>query len=109
LKERHEGAAIIFSAKKRFFKAGKRKVNYILEGGVSSKRRKISGELRHLVHTLKKVARLSSKDRYDVLQTLRKRARKRKNNVNPQSGGVETSNGTSSEASYASVNKDWNH
>jgi hypothetical protein len=110
LKERHGGAGIIFSGKIKFFKAGKRKVNNILEGGVGSKRRKIGGELRHSVHTLKKVVRLSSKDTCVVLHTLRTIARKRKNIVNSQQGGDETSNGTSDEASSnTSVNKKWNH
>ena len=56
MKERHGGVGIIFSAKRKFFKEGKRKVKNIPEGGVGSKRRKIGGELRHTVHTLKKVA-----------------------------------------------------
>jgi len=110
LKERHGGAGIIFSAKRKCFKAGKRKVKNIPEGGVGAKRRKIGGELRHTVHTLKKVARLSSKERCAVLKTLKKRARKRNNIVNSQQGGDETSKGSSDEAfSHSSVNKEWNH
>lgn len=72
LKDHHGEADIIFVAKRRVFKAGKRKVKNSLEEGVGTKRRKIGGELRHLVYTLKKVARLSSKDRCDVFSTLKK-------------------------------------
>lgn len=111
LKDHHGGAGIIFIAKIKFFKVGKTKVNDIPEGGVDSKQRKIGGELRHSVHTLKKVAHLSSKYRWALLHTLKKRAQKRKNNiVTSQLGGVESSQGTSDEACFnASVNKEWNH
>lgn len=34
LKDRHGGAGIIFTAKRKFFKVGKRKVNNVPEGGV---------------------------------------------------------------------------
>lgn len=53
-------------------------MNNILESGVGSKRRKIGGELRHSVHTLKKVARLSSKDRNAVLHTLEEKSSQEK-------------------------------
>lgn len=74
LKDHHGEAGIIFAAKRRVFKAGKRKVKNSLEEGVGTKRRKIGGELRHSIHTLKKVACLSSKDRCDVLSTLKKKS-----------------------------------
>jgi hypothetical protein len=45
-----------------------------------------------------------------VLSTLKKRARKRKQSVRPQSVSEEISQGTSDEASSSeSVNKEWNH
>jgi len=75
------GVGVIFAAKRKNFKACKRKVKNRPEEGVSTKHRKIGGELCHTVHTLKKVARLSSKDRRAVLKTLKKRASKRKMSV----------------------------
>jgi len=43
------------------------------ERGDDTKRRKIGSELRHSVHTLKRVACLSSKDRCAVLHTLKEK------------------------------------
>jgi len=73
LKDHHGGAGVIFATKRKIFKACKRKVKNRLEEGVDTKRRKIGGELRHTVLTLKKMARLSSKDRSAVLKTLEKK------------------------------------
>ena len=81
LKDHHGGADIIFSTKRKFIKVGKRKVKNCQEGGEGTKRQKIGGELRHTIHTLKKVARMSSKDRDAVLRTLKKRASKKKQSV----------------------------
>lgn len=39
----------------------------------NQKRKRVNGVLRHSVHSLKKVARLSSRDRVDVLQILKKK------------------------------------
>lgn len=110
LKDHHGDAGVLFTAKRKFVKAGKRKVKNVLERNVGSKRRKTGGELRNLVYTLKKVARLSSKDRRAVLKTLQKRARKRRvlsnsKNVNEEASQVSSDTGSSS----ASVNKEWNH
>jgi hypothetical protein len=105
LKDHHGGAGIIFSAKRKFIKVGKRKVQNRLEGVDGTKHRKIGGELRHTVHTLKKVARLSSKDRNAVLCTLKKRASNKKQPISddsPQGNSDEVS-------SSASVNKEWNN
>jgi len=56
------------------------------------------------------VACLSSKDRCAMLSTLKKRAKKRRYPVRPQSAGEEISQGTSDEVSSSeSVNKEWNH
>ena len=54
MKDHHGGAGIIFTAKRQFFKVGKRKVKNIPERGDDTKRRKIGGELRNSVHTLKR-------------------------------------------------------
>jgi len=65
---------LFFTAKIKFFKTGKRKVKNMPERGDGTKHRKIGGEPRHSVHTLKKMTRLSSNDRCAVLHTLKKRA-----------------------------------
>jgi len=99
-----------FFAKRKYVKVGKRKVKNVPEGDVGSKRKKIGGELRHSVHTLKKVARLSSKDRREILNTLKKRARKRRDTNLSKHVNEEVSQGSSdTTSSSASENKDWNH
>jgi len=101
LKDHHGGTGIIFLTTRKFIKVGKRKVKNSQEGGEGTKRQKIGGELRHTIHTLKKVAHMSSKDRNVVLRTLKKRASKKK-----QLASEDGSQSNSDEvASSASVNK----
>lgn len=107
LKDLHGDGGLIFSAKRKFVKVGKRKGKCVQVDGDGLKRRKIGGDLRHTVHTLKKVTRLSSKDRNVVLHTLKKRARKRVGSTENQLDRVGSS--TSADSSSVSVNKEWNH
>ena len=110
MQDHHGGAGIIFTAKKRVFKPGKRKVKSLVGSSDGSKRRKIGGGLRHPIHTLKKVARLSCKDRRAVLKALKSRVQRKRKEATSQSGGVETAQGISDEgSSSASVNKELNH
>ena len=86
---------------KEVYKSGEKKSENSQEGGEGTKRQKIGGELRHTIHTLKKVAHMSSKDRNVVLRTLKKRASKKK-----QLASEDGSQSNSDEvASSASVNK----
>ena len=64
----------------------------------------------HIVHTLKKVAHLSSKYRRADLNTLKKRARKRRDSNTSKHVNEEVSHDSSdSISSSAFVNKEWNH
>ncbi|GAU25959.1 hypothetical protein TSUD_373600 [Trifolium subterraneum] len=68
------------------------------------------GLLRHSLYSLKKVARLPSKDRNEVLEVLQRNMRQRRGGKN-NSRSNEASNQASSEesSSSASVNNDWQH
>ena len=110
LKDHHGDAGIIFAARKKIFKAGKRKVVKSQGSGEGVKRRKCGGDLRHPIHTLKKVARLSFKERRAVLKVLKTRAQRRKKSVNTHSvSGVPIQASSDEGSSSDSVNKDWNN
>jgi hypothetical protein len=96
---------VIFSASKRAKKGGPHEGHHKRVGHADMNSRKVGGFLRHPVHSLKKIARLPSKDRGEVLKALGKCVRRRR--------GGERSDPTScraaSEESSASRtgNNDW--
>jgi hypothetical protein len=74
-----------------------------------SKRKKVGGVLRHTMN-LKKVARLPSKDRREVLKILRKEVQKRSGRRRSDKSAEMVQQGRSqSDSSMMSVNKDWEH
>jgi hypothetical protein len=94
LHDHNDGAAgVIFSASKKAKHGGDQKGGY---PGMNHK--KAGGVLRHRVHSLKKIARLPTKDRGEVLKVLGKCARRRK--------GADHAASTESSAS-GSTNNDW--
>ncbi|KEH25500.1 DUF4283 domain protein [Medicago truncatula] len=76
----------------------------------NKKRKLVNGVLRHSVHSLKKVVRLSSRDRAAVLQILKKKSRKLKGSDRLKKAVRSISKDLSEkELSSDSVNKEWNH
>ncbi|MCI56355.1 sulfate transporter, partial [Trifolium medium] len=67
------------------------------------KKRKAGGLLRHSIYNLKKVARLPSKDRREVLYVLKKNVRRRRG----RKGGNRSCEMVHQGSSSASVNNDW--
>jgi len=70
-------------------------------------KKKGSGHLRHCAQNLKRIARLSDKDRQEVLRALRRTGKQRRKASNGYKAQV-TSNESNS-ASQSSVNNDWKH
>ncbi|PNX78571.1 hypothetical protein L195_g034549 [Trifolium pratense] len=101
-------AGVIFSASKKSRKefiqgpSLKRKVD------LDPRRRKAGGVLRHPFHSLKKVARMPSKDRSEVLKALKKNVRRRRGgdgfNRSCSMSCLGSSGGSNSSGS---VNNDW--
>ncbi|WJX67066.1 hypothetical protein P8452_51562 [Trifolium repens] len=74
-----------------------------------SKRKKVGGVLRHTMN-LKKVVRLPSKDRREVLKILRKEVQKRSGRRRSDKSAEMVQQGRlQSDSSMMSVNKDWEH
>jgi hypothetical protein len=101
-------AGVIFSATKRAKKggAGKGTQSKEIRPGLTKKR--AGGLLRHSVYSMKRVARLPSNEREEVMRILRKHGRRRKKRGSakqPGPGGSQVSSegGTTS----ASANNDW--
>jgi hypothetical protein len=100
----HESAGVIFSASKRAKKGGPNGGHHMREGQAVDNSRKVGGVLRHPVHNLKKIARLPSKDRGEVLKALGKCVRRRRSGdrSNP------ASHASSEESSVSGTgNNDW--
>ncbi|PNX64490.1 hypothetical protein L195_g054045, partial [Trifolium pratense] len=101
-------AGVIFSARKRLSSrvlSGARKP----KGSQSdSRRRKERGMLRHPLHSIKKVARMPSKDRREVLKVLKKNVRRRRggDEVN-RSCSMSRRFSSDKSSSSPSVNNDW--
>ncbi|XP_045791437.1 uncharacterized protein LOC123886142 [Trifolium pratense] len=101
-------AGVIFSASKKNRKESphgsslKRKVDQ------DPRRRKAGGVLRHPVHSLKKVARLPSKERCEVLKALKKKVRRRRggDGLN-RSCSMSCHVPSGDTVSSGSVNNDW--
>jgi len=72
----HCEAGVISSSCKHIKKVGRPKEPLCKSNSFTQKRKKLNGVLRHSVHSLKKVARLSNNDREAVLQILKKNNRK---------------------------------
>jgi hypothetical protein len=70
--------------------------------------RKAVGVLRHPVHSLKKIARLPSKDRGDVLKAIRKCVRRRRGGDETNKSNSASSQAISEDSSMSrAVNNDW--
>ncbi|XP_045797610.1 uncharacterized protein LOC123891756 [Trifolium pratense] len=106
--QNHGDAGVIFSASKRSRKALHQGPKFVKKGEQDRRRRKAGGPLRHPLHSIKKVARMPSKDRCEVLKVLKKSVRRRRggDEVNRScSLSRQASSGGSS--SSVSVNNDW--
>jgi hypothetical protein len=104
----HEEAGVIFSASNRKKKGGQHGVQQKKWGDPDPKRRKAGGPLRHSLFNLKKVARLPSEDRSEVLKVLSKTVRRRKGGKGLDQSGVVSIQASSEESlTSASVNNDW--
>ncbi|MCH90958.1 DUF4283 domain protein, partial [Trifolium medium] len=81
------------------------------EGGQQDpKRRKASGLLRHSLYSLKKVVRLPSKDRSEVLKVLKKKVRQRRGGKSvSRSSNVSLQASSEESTSSGSINNDWKH
>ena len=72
-------------------------------------RKKGNGSLRHCAQRLKRVARLSDKDRKEVLRVLQRSERKRKTVTGGSKFKGPSSDVSASNESQTSVNNDWGH
>ncbi|GAU42656.1 hypothetical protein TSUD_398610 [Trifolium subterraneum] len=99
----HGDAGVIFSASKRMKKRDNLGEKQLKVGQIDPRKRKEGGLLHHPVHSLKKVARLPSKDRSKVLKVLKRNVRRRRGGI------VSVSRQASSDgsSSSASSNNDW--
>ncbi|GAU34276.1 hypothetical protein TSUD_321220 [Trifolium subterraneum] len=103
-------AGVIFTASKRLKKGGHPGARQQKEGKQDLKRTKAGGLLRHLIHSLKKVARLLSKDRNEVLHVLTKNVRRHRGGKDSYRSGDLCHRPPSEEStSSASANNDWKH
>ncbi|GAU34888.1 hypothetical protein TSUD_144190 [Trifolium subterraneum] len=94
---------VLFSASKSLKKGGYLGVRQQKEGQQDVKRKKVGGLFRHSLYSLKKVVRIPSKDRNEVLDVLKKNVRRHK-------GGKGTTQAPSDDStSSAAVNNDWKH
>ncbi|PNX70736.1 hypothetical protein L195_g057692, partial [Trifolium pratense] len=104
----HGDAGVIFSACKRM-RTGVHPGGRQRKGRPSDPRKcKEGGPLRHPLHSIKKVARMPSNDRRDVLKVLKKSVRRRRggDEVN-RSCSVRRRVSSVESSSSASVNNDW--
>ncbi|MCI06305.1 DUF4283 domain protein, partial [Trifolium medium] len=103
-------AGVIFSASKRSRHGGRGGVPQQKEITEYPQRRKAGGVFRHTLSSLKKVARLPSKDRIEVLKVLKKHERRGRagTGAHGSRGGSKHGTATASSSS-ASVNNDWKH
>jgi len=111
ISDQHHGAAGVISSSRRQVKKMVRPRNSSSHSGtVDKKRKKVDGVLRHTVYSLKKVARLPSKDRLKVLQILKKKARKRQGSARLKKAvNVVSQSNSNCSSSSGSVNNDWSH
>ncbi|GAU21582.1 hypothetical protein TSUD_131660 [Trifolium subterraneum] len=109
LHDRNQGdAGVIFSAKRRTKKGEHQGKGHQRVENLDPKRRKAGGPLRHSLFNLKKVARLPSEDRSEVLKILSKSVRRRRGGKGLNQSGVVSIQASSEESSTsASVNNDW--
>lgn len=108
---------LISSKNKRMKKAGKGNSALSVGNKQVASKRNAGGALRHPVLTLKKVARLPSKDRQEVMkvlqnsqsmQVLKQKVRNRKSQREKVSKSLEVNHNSNNESgSVASVNNDW--
>ncbi|GAU12613.1 hypothetical protein TSUD_132230 [Trifolium subterraneum] len=109
LHDRNQGdAGVIFSGKRRTKKGEHQGRGHQRVENLDPKRRKAGGPLRHSLFSLKKVARLPSEDRSEVLKILSKSVRRRRGGKGLNQSGVASIQASSEESSAsASVNNDW--
>jgi hypothetical protein len=106
----HEGAVVIFSSKKRFQKPERPGVRRQKVEHKGAKKRKCGGPLCHALFSLKRIARLPSSDRRQVLHILHKNARKEKDRGGVRSPREEPPRDADvSDSSSGSVTNDWKH
>ncbi|PNX61652.1 hypothetical protein L195_g060765, partial [Trifolium pratense] len=101
-------AGVIFTARKKVKKGdGLGMRQQVVRQNVLSKR-KAGGSLRHPFHSIKKVARLPSKDRSAALKALKKKVRRRRGGDDINRSCTVSRRASSDESSSsASVNNDW--
>ncbi|MCI54989.1 hypothetical protein A2U01_0076239, partial [Trifolium medium] len=93
---------------KRVLKEGRPDVRQHREVLPGHKKRKAGGLLRHSIYNLKKVARLPSKDRREVLDVLKKNVCSRRGRKSGNRSCELVHQGSSDDkSSSASVNNDW--
>ncbi|CAJ2667463.1 unnamed protein product [Trifolium pratense] len=106
--QNHGDAGVIFSASKKSRKGNHLGPSFKKNGEQDQRRRRAGGLLRHPVHSLKKVARMPSKDRREVLKVLKKSVRQRRggDGVN-RSCTMSRQASSDDSSSLGSVNNDW--
>ena len=105
-----EEAGIVFSSKKKKVDLKKSKAVMSNGFGIASKKKKSGGVLQHSVLSLKKIARMPTKDRKNIMKILRKKIRKRSGRKEPRGGvSMESNHISSNDSSSMSVNNDWQH
>ncbi|PNX78871.1 putative sulfate transporter, partial [Trifolium pratense] len=104
----HGEAGVIFSSSGKAKKGDKLDARQQKVSQSDPRKRKGGGLLRHPLHSIKKVARLPSKDRGEVLKILKKHVRRRRggDSIN-RSCSVSRRASSDESSSSSSVNNDW--
>jgi hypothetical protein len=106
----HEDVGVIFSSKKRAQKPEHPGVSRQRVEHKGAKKRKGGGPLCHALFSLKRIARLPSSDRPQVLHILHKNARREKDRGGDCSSRAETPRASdAADSSSESATNDWKH
>jgi hypothetical protein len=109
-KHTHGEAGLIFSSRKEKSRKDCPEVRRLKEEHKGSKNRKVGGLLYHVLFRMKRIARLPSRDRREVLRILHKNGRRDQGRGVVHSHWEDDSNtSTGAATSLASVNNDWKH
>ncbi|PNX99301.1 hypothetical protein L195_g022566, partial [Trifolium pratense] len=111
LQDRNQGdVGVLFSANKWLCKGNRNGDLQERSGPEDPKRRKGGGVFRHTISSIKKVARMPSPERGEVLKVLKKNERHRKVGPGaPRPGSVSHPVSSTVSSSSVSANNDWQH
>ncbi|PNX92129.1 putative sulfate transporter [Trifolium pratense] len=111
LQDRNQGdVGVLFSANKWPCKGNRNGDRQEMNDQEDPKRRKGGGVFRHTISSIKKVARMPSTERGEVLKVLKKNERRRRvGSGAPRPGSVNHQQSSTVSSSSVSANNDWQH